>query len=755
MPSIALQRRLLEALQQPDYVPLAITALAAQLQLAPAEQKRLQTLIKELTQEGLIVKVKRDRFCLPSDVDLVSGKILFRQSGSARLLRSVRGQNSAETFEIRAEDTGVALHSDHVLCRVLPRRPLYPYQRRQQWKSKTSFVRVIRVLQRANETIIGTLQCDKNCYYLIPSDPRFVHDILTSDPKRCGLNPIVNQKVVVRLYEWKQRHLNPQGEIIEVLGQTHAPDAEWRALLHKYKLSPDFPQNVQREVRALPKKVRSEDRSGRLDLRDAFTLTIDPDDAKDFDDALSLELQPGGDVRIGIHIADVRAYVSPGSAIDKEAQKRGNSTYLVEGVIPMLPFELSNGLCSLVEGEDRLTQSVLLTFDASGVLKKTIFATTVIRSRKRLTYRQAYALLVEDDLKAIRATPLPPKHQTGAIGRPLKTWKDAELRELQKTVRQLWHYAARLREAHFKNGALDLDMPEIKIFVDLKGVADRIEKTVNDESHQLIEAFMLQANECVARHLLNASVLSLYRVHDKPEAEKLAELGDALKTAGIKAGDLTVRKKMVALLQQIEDHPQAYTLKLAVLRSLKPACYRATTDGHYGLNKRYYTHFTSPIRRYADLIVHRILVNHLTSHHKKSVAKRSQTYKTSELMRLSEHLTLTERNSVEAERESVKLKLLEFFDRELHKRKKTVFPAMITDLRNYGIGVELTDSMAYGLVHISTLKDDLYRLSPDGTRVIGRRRQRAFTIGQHVDVVVERVDRYKREIDFRFETAPS
>ncbi|OYV48398.1 MAG: 3'-5' exonuclease, partial [Verrucomicrobia bacterium 21-51-4] len=307
-----------------------------------------------------------------------------------------------------------------------------------------------------------------------------------------------------------------------------------------------------------------------------------------------------------MHIADVNAYVKQGTALDKEAQARGNSTYLVGTVIPMLPHVLSNGLCSLVEAQDRLTKTVFLTFDAQLKLVNTEFANSVICSRKRLSYPQAFAFLKEDNLKTLRTLPSPPAHQTGATGRPLSELNDPELLEIQKTLRLFWRIAHKLRSERMEAGSLDLDMPEVKIYVDKDGYADRIERVANDISHQLIEEFMLAANEAIAKALYTAQMPLISRVHDKPDDNRLNEYRDYLSTFRIHTGDLTVRKSVVKLLEQLKTHPQAHHLRIEFLKSLKQACYRARADGHYGLHKAHYTHFTSPIRRYSDLVVHRL-----------------------------------------------------------------------------------------------------------------------------------------------------
>jgi ribonuclease R len=444
----------------------------------------------------------------------------------------------------------------------------------------------------------------------------------------------------------------------------------------------------------------------------------------------------------------VSTYVRPGSALDREAQRRGNSTYLVGVVVPMLPEKLSNGLCSLVEAQDRLCKAAFLTFDKKLRLKDTSFANTVIRSRKRLTYKQAYALMFENDLDRVRALPLPPKHQTGSTGRALRDLSDAELGDLQTWIRALWQIASKLRRDRMAHGSLDLDMPETKIFVDEKGYADRLEKIEHDESHQLIEEFMLAANEAVARLTRTHKLPSLYRVHDEPDVEKLEEFRSLLDTFDIKVGDLTHRAELVRLLAVLNHHPQGYTLRTQLLRSLKKAAYRHTPDGHFGLHKKDYTHFTSPIRRYADLVVHRVFDYYLAKQASHAPRAKTPGYDLPRVERLGEHLSLTEINSAEAERDSVKVKLLEYFEREMDKQPKTKFPAVITDVRANGFFIELTDSMTFGFVSAAALRDDYYTPNNAATALVGRKRKKTYAINGRLDVVVDKVDRYKRLIDF-------
>ena len=675
----------------------------------------------------------------------LTGRIQFRAGGSAFVVRDdvAEGKNEP-ALQVFPEDTGVALPGDRVVARI------YPGRKGRRPGEKIGAV--VRVLERERDTIVGNLRRGRREYVVQPDDPRFSYEIAVGDPTKSGISPTPKEgdKVVVKLGEWKRRQDPLSGTLTARLGRTHEPRAELLGIFLKYDLATEFPPDVEREAAAIPDRVQPADLGEhRLDYRQRAVFTIDPDDAKDFDDALSYEALDGGDVRVGIHIADVSHYVLPGTPLDREAQRRGNSTYLVGVVIPMLPEKLSNGLCSLVEAQDRLCKAVFLTFAKNGHLKHTAYANTVICSRKRLTYKQAYAFMFEDDLERIKALPLPPKHQTGSTGRALRDLSHDELTDLQTWIRALWRIASKLRKDRMRGGSLDLDMPETKIFVDAEGYADRLEKIEHDESHQLIEEFMLAANEAVARLTRTHSLPSLYRVHDEPDIEKLEEYRALLATFGVEVGDLTVRAELVRLLETLRTHPQGYTLRTQLLRSLKKAAYRATPDGHFGLSKKDYTHFTSPIRRYADLVVHRVFESYLVRHGGHAASRRGAGYDLNRIERLGEHLSLTEIASAEAERESVKIKLLEFFDRELAKKTKTRFAAVVTDVRANGFFIELVESMTFGFVSADNLGGDHFYQNQAGTALIGRKSKKEYALNDRLDVVVDNVDRFKRLIDFR------
>ena len=741
---------MLQRMAKPGYTPMRLEDLAREIGADQVAYKRLRKIVPKLINTGALIVVKRDLLALPPQGDQLEGTILFRSSGSARVVfdRDDKG-NARDPVHIQSEDTGVALHGDRVAIKMDPPR------RREAGDWGTG--RVTRIIKRAFTTAVGTLRRTRLAWYVIPDDPRIVREIVVRDPASSGLKPLpkVEDKVVLRLDPWERRNTNPTGTLIEVLGVTHTPMAEYKGILRQYRLEPEFPEVVEAAARAFPSKVPAADVKTRADFREVPTITIDPDDAKDFDDALSVQTLPDGNIRIGIHIADVSHYVRIGTALDTEARSRGNSTYLVGTVIPMLPHALSSGLCSLVEGEDRLVKSVLVDFSPEGKILKSTFANAVICSRKRLTYKQALGFLKIDSNAAIRAIPSPPAHQTGSPGKLLSEMSESDINLVRDMVRTLWRLADRMRKERFALGSLDLDMTEVKMFVDKDGWADRTEIVVHDESHQLVEEFMLLANETVAEQLTKARIPHISRVHDEPDPEKLTMLRDSLAIANVRVGDLTKRSEMVKTLAILKDRDDGHILRVQLLRSLRQACYRPAADGHYGLAKRHYSHFTSPIRRYADLVEHRILDGWMTKNGIPSASLEIiRTPGIGDLAQTCDHISITERNSAEAERDSKKVKLLELFEREMARPDKRPFEARIMEVKAHGFMVELTASQAYGLVHMTTLNDDFYRMHPDGNALVGRRNGRVYAVGASLQVTVDKVDRFKRQVDFRvFEEA--
>jgi ribonuclease R len=695
-----LKQRILSLLRAPKYRPLAKADIAKVLGRKSGVRMGLNEALRELERDGEIARIRKNRYVLPEAADLVTGKVQVHQAGFAFLVNEKEGEPD---IYIAAENTGTAMNGDRVLARIT--RDL-DYARAKKVSGRAEG-RVIRILERAHDTVVGTLQQSRNFFYVVPDDPRLVHNIYVTAP-RIGTR---GDKVVVRLESWDSRHVNPEGAIVEVLGPGSAPGVDMLSIIRKYHLPTEFPQAVLDEADAIPEKVEPQMVEGREDLRNDFIVTIDPDDARDFDDAINVAEMRDGSWRLGVHIADVSAYVTPGSALDREAFKRGNSVYLPDRVIPMLPERLSNGVCSLNPDVDRLTHSVFIQFSKDGRVKSSRFAKTVIRSAKRLTYREAYAIMQS-----------PPNDQLG------------------ERLHTAWRLASLLRRNRFRAGSLDLDFPEVKVRVDESGKPIRLERIENDESHQLIEEFMLAANEAVALELKNRSIPTIYRVHENPDPEKLGEFREFVLGFGYQVGDLSRRKELQKLIASFTGKPEEQAMKIALLKSLKRARYLPQPLGHYGLAKNNYTHFTSPIRRYADLVVHRTL------------AERDQSRRSrgdiGQLAGISDHISTTERTAAEAEIDAAKMKKLEFFQLQLDARNPQVFRATVIDVRNYGLLIELPDVLMTGLVHVSSLTDDFYSFQAPQRRLVGRQSRRRFSIGDELRVYVVRVDSFKRQVDF-------
>jgi ribonuclease R len=725
-----IEEQILTLLGRKDYRPLDKTDIARKLALKGSKLVALRNSLRELERAGQIARVRKNRYVLPAEADLVTGRLSIHQAGYGFLTSEKPGE--PDTF-IAAENIGIAMHGDRVVARISRDEPYRRIKGRREG-------RVIRILERAHDTIVGTLQRSRNFYYVVPDDPRFVHDVyvgqvsksLPNEPGAVGL-PLatskvalqVGDKVVVRLEAWESRHVNPEGEIIEVLGPASAPGIDVLSIIRKYHLPTEFPRDVLDQAQGIPETIDTRQLEVREDLRGQFIVTIDPEDARDFDDAIHVEKTASG-WRLGVHIADVAAYVEPGGALDREARRRGNSVYLPDRVIPMLPERLSNGVCSLKPGIDRLTHSAFIDFDKQGAVKSARFARSVIRSAHRLTYKQAYGILTA-----------PPTDQLG------------------ERLHLAWELAALLRRKRFEHGALDLDFPEVKVWVDKEGRPVKLERVENDESHQLIEEFMLVANEAVARELKKRAIPTIYRIHENPDPEKLAEYREFVLGFNYRVGDLTHRAELQRLLASVRGKPEEQALKVALLKSLKRARYSPQPLGHYGLTKANYLHFTSPIRRYADLVVHRALGRDGPPGRPARSASASYRPDMAEIASIAEHISATERTAADAESDALQMKKLEFFQRQLDARNPQIFRATIVDVRNYGLMVELPEALVTGLVHVSSLMDDFYLFDQARRQLVGRKSRKRFSVGDELSVFVVRVDTFKRQVDFAITLASS
>jgi ribonuclease R len=701
----SLEQRLFELLGSRQYQPLNKNDLAKRLGVSINEHSGFRKLLGDLETRGKIIRIRKDRYVLPKEADLVVGALQVNPQGFGYVINE-SGDGLGDLY-ISAENQGTAMHRDRVVARII--RDRVP-SRRGNRQRLIREGRIIKILKRANETIVGTLQRSKNFNYVVPDEPALVHDIYVR-PEGAGLRPApeIDDKVVVRLEPWEHRHVNPEGEIIEVLGPSKKPGIDILSIIRKYDLPVSFPDQVLREADQIPLDLMEKDFRGREDLRNAPIFTIDPDDARDFDDAIHVTETESG-WTAGIHIADVSHYVKHGSALDREAFRRGNSVYFPDRVLPMLPERLSNGVCSLRPNEDHLTKSVFVDLNRSGTIRGYRFAATVIRSVARLTYRQVLGILQRKPIEPI-----------------------------EMHIHRAWRLASLLRTQRFKRGAMELDMPEVRVRLDEQGRAIALEREENDASHQLIEEFMLLANEIVGKETKRRGIPSVYRVHEDPDPQRLLEFMEQVRSYGIQTGDLSQRREMQRFLKLLIGRPEEGALKLGLLRSLRKALYSPDPLGHYGLSKASYAHFTSPIRRYADLIVHRAFAKLLSK-------ATSRPARSADLAASTEHISTTERVAADAEREAVRLKKLEYFAGLI--RKPHFLKGAVIDVRNYGLVVELTEELMTGLIHISALDHDFFIFDPVRHRLTGRRTHKSFGIGDRVIVRVLRIDQFKQQIDF-------
>ena len=681
-----------------NYVPANVPELLRLLKLSPNRQQELQAALRQLEQSGAVARIKGNRYILPREADLIPGRIRMNRAGKGFLQPD---DSALKEIAIPESATRTALHEDHVLVRRDGRRKNFRGDDAQETGT------VVRILERKRTQIVGTLQRGRQFLFVTPDDPRIPHDVLVPEPRDVGRPAHIGDKVVVELHEWESPHTNPEGEIIEVLGAPDEEGVDMLSVLRQYDLPLHFPKPVLAEANAIGKIVNPRDEAGRVDCRAQQVITIDPDDAKDFDDAICLERLSPEQWRLWVHIADVSHYVKPGTALDLEARKRGNSTYLVDRVIPMLPEALSNELCSLKPNVDRLTKCVEFLMSNDGRVLSAKFYSAVIHSQRRFAYGEVLEILQR------------------------KPMGDA----IEQMLHQAHELAQKIRRLRFKNGSLDLDFPETKIRLDEHGKILRIEKNENDISHQLVEEYMLLANEAVATRLMSLRTPAIFRVHEDPDPRRLQEYREEVLAHHVSCGNLNQPAEVQKLLQKLGTLPIGQALKIGFLKSLMRARYAVEPLGHYGLAKKKYTHFTSPIRRYADLVVHRALFD------KNSVA-------TSALKEIAGHISVTERNSADAERDSKDMKLFAFLKAQLASGHPQKYPALVTDVRNFGFFVDVPGLAMSGLVPLSLMDDDFYVFDEARRNLVGRRTRRMIRLGDKLTVQVARVDGFKKQVDF-------
>ncbi len=694
------QEQILEFLSSQTSRPLKIRELAKKMEIPDEDYGSFRRMVRAMLRDGLVVKVRRGRIGLPDKADLVVGRLALSRSGYGFVVPD----DKSEDVYIRDENMGFALHGDKVIARLLRRR-----------RGASREGSVIKILKRAKQSLVGTFHKGKFSDYVEPDDQRISKDI--NIPPEDSKEALDGQKVVVSLVDWEAVDLGLQGKITEVLGYPDDPGMDILALIKEYELPLSFPEEVEEELDQLPDRVAKGELQRRLDLRSSNCFTIDPTDAKDHDDAVSLEIKPDGNYLLGVHIADVSYYVEEDSSLDREALNRGTSVYLVDRVIPMLPEKLSNNICSLKPHRTRLTYSVILELTREGERVDYRIEEGVIKSKAKLSYDEVQKFF-----------------DTGSSSRSIKGL-ESDLVEMRQLSRMLL-------KKRLERGSLDFDLPEAKVVLGKEGRVQDIFEVARLESHRLIEEFMLLANRTVAEHVTRRSVPFLYRIHEEPDSEKMTDFSDFVSTLGysFKVSGKVRPKKIQRFLKSLEGKPEEELINEILLRSLKKACYTPDNVGHFGLAFSHYTHFTSPIRRYPDLLVHRLLRE--MQEGKYSIQRQRRLAR--RLPGIGDMTSDRERLADEVERESIKIKQVEFMQDKLGEE----FDGLISGVVSFGFFVRLDKYLSEGLVRVSSIDDDYYLFDEKAKRWVGRRTRRIYKLGDRVRVQVIRVDKEKKEIDF-------
>ncbi|MCY8500527.1 ribonuclease R [Bacillus inaquosorum] len=701
----AFMDKLLSFMKEEAYKPLTVQELEEMLNITEAEEfKELVKALVTLEDKGLIVRTRSDRYGIPEKMNLIKGKISAHAKGFAFLLPE---DTSLSDVFIPPTELNTAMNGDIVMVRL-----------NSQSSGSRQEGTVIRILERAIQRVVGTYTETRNFGFVIPDDKKITSDIFI--PKNAKNGAAEGHKVVVKLTSYPEGRMNAEGEIETILGHKNDPGIDILSVIHKHGLPGEFPADAMEQASSTPDTIDEKDLKDRRDLRDQVIVTIDGADAKDLDDAVTVTKLDDGSYKLGVHIADVSHYVTENSPIDKEALERGTSVYLVDRVIPMIPHRLSNGICSLNPKVDRLTLSCEMTINSQGQVTEHQIFQSVIKTTERMTYSDVNKILVDDDEEMKQKyEPLVPM------------FKDME------------RLAEILRDKRMNRGAVDFDFKEAKVLVDDEGAVKDVVIRERSVAEKLIEEFMLVANETVAEHFHWMNVPFIYRIHEEPNAEKLQKFLEFVTTFGYvvkgTAGNIHPRA-LQSILDAVRDRPEETVISTVMLRSMKQAKYDPQSLGHFGLSTEFYTHFTSPIRRYPDLIVHRLIRTYLING---KVDEATQEKWAERLPDIAEHTSTMERRAVDAERETDDLKKAEYMLDKIGEE----FDGMISSVTNFGMFVELPNTIE-GLVHVSFMTDDYYRFDEQHFAMIGERTGNVFRIGDEITVKVVDVNKDERNIDF-------
>jgi ribonuclease R len=685
--------------------PMGVRDIVRRLELDAEGRRALKDVLRGLMASGELVKIHGARVGLPSKMNLVVGRLTANPAGFGFVVPD-KPAGAPRTREgdvyVSATNMKEALHGDRVVARVERHTP------------KGAEGRIIRVLERAQQRIVGRYELEGRFGgHVVPFDKRVLHELFIPPGDEAGAKP--GDMVLVEITRPPTATRNPAARVLQVLGRLDDPGTDLKVIMAKYGLPDAFPAEVDAEAERVPTAVGPADIAGRTDFRGWDTVTVDPETARDHDDAISLDRLPGGGFQLAVHIADVAHYVRAGSALDQEAYLRGTSVYFPDRVVPMLPHALSSNICSLVEDQDRLTQTAVLELDAKGRVRKAEFHDGVIRSRARMSYQQVQRIVDGDAELRRQFAPLVPLFE--------------RMDELAKLMRQ----------RRYERGSLDFDLPEPKLVLDAAGQMTGIVATARLDSMRSIEEFMLAANEAVASRLSKAAAPTLYRIHEQPDAERVEEFADLVGSFGYRLParlDEITPKDFQAVLKQVAGKPEEKLISYLLLRTMRLARYHPENLGHFGLATDSYTHFTSPIRRYPDLVVHRSLRALL-----RGAGVAAPLPGTLDEMAL--HLSEMERRATDAERELIEWKKVRFMADKLGEQ----FTGYVTGVQAFGLFTELEEIYVQGLVHVSSMTDDYYRFDEKGHILRGENTGNVYRLGDRVKVQVARVDLERRQID--------
>ena len=702
-----LSKRILEFMKNDDYKPLTVSEIEEAFELVEADDFRdlVKTLVK-MEAQGHIVRSRSNRYGLPDRMNLLRGRFIGNAKGFGFVAPEEQGMDD---IFIPPNEINGALNGDTVLVRIL-----------KESSGDRREGTITKIVERSKTTFVGTFQANKGYGFVVTDDKKLNMDIFIA--KEDSLGAVDGHKVVVEVTQWPDATKSASGMVTKILGHKNDPGVDILSILYKYEIPPEFPEEVVQAAIDVPDEISEKDIIGRRDLRNEVIVTIDGSDAKDLDDAVTVLKNADCTYKLCVHIADVSYYVTQGSILDKEAYERATSVYLTDRVIPMIPHRLSNGICSLNPQVDRLTLSCEMIIDGAGhVVKHEIFQ-SVINTTERMTYTDVYKILEHAD-------------------------ENPELMERYENLVPMFNdmadLAQILRQKRMARGAIDFDFKESKVLVDEEGWPTEIVLRERTVAERLIEEFMLAANETVAEHFHRMELPFIYRIHEDPKPEKLQRFFEFVTNFGIVikgSGSSVHPKALQEVIKSIEGLPEEPVISTMLLRSMQQAKYYAESLGHFGLSTEFYTHFTSPIRRYPDLIVHRLirtyLINEDTS--KETVLQWGQV-----MDEIADHTSNRERRAVEAERDTDALKKAQFMSDKIDEE----FVGIVSSITNFGIFIELENTVE-GLVHISNMTDDYYRFEDRHMVMIGERTGRQFRIGDEVKIRVANVVIEESSVDF-------